>query len=557
MIGKFYKSIRFYAIVASVVLASAIFYGFTGKDFLLSKNLDIFFSMVRELSVFYVDDIDPETLINNSIEGMLVGLDPYTTYIPESEAENFTTMTTGRYGGIGSLIRQSGDYVVITDPYQNSPAAKADLRPGDLILEIDGKSTKGMNVSAVSELLRGIPRTTLVLKVMRFGSEEILEKSILREEIRISNVPYYGIIGDNIGYIHLGGFTEDAGKEVREALLDLRDKQGATSIILDVRGNPGGLLSEAVEISNLFLDRGLEIVSTRGKVQQWDKTYKGTKNPVDTKILLVVLVNRGSASASEIVAGAIQDYDRGLVMGQRTFGKGLVQTARPLSYNAQLKVTTAKYYTPSGRCIQAVDYSHRNEDGSVGYIPDSLMKEYTTKNGRKVYDGGGVNPDITSEQEMISRIAASLYLRNFIFDYANLYVYKNPSPVHPEDFSLTEKEYAEFVKFLEGKDFDYQTETEDNLRELIETAQRERYYELATEEFRALREKLAHDKDKDLQVFRGDIIRLLNDEIIGRHYFQGGRVRHSLALDKDVKKAMEFLKDPVKYSSLLQDSAVK
>lgn len=556
MIGKFYKSVRFYVIVSVIALLSFVFYGFANKDFLLSKNLDILFSLVRELSVFYVDDVDPETLINNGIEGMLNKLDPYTTYIPESEKEAFSTMTTGRYGGIGSLIRQSGDYVMIAEPYEKSPADKAGLKPGDLIMEIDGKSIKGITVSAVSDLLRGIPRTTFSVKIKRPGSEELLEKSILREEIRISNVPYYGMLDQNIGYIRLSGFTEDAGKEVKDALLELKEKHGAKSIILDVRGNPGGLLIEAVNVSNLFLDKGLEIVSTRGKVKQWDNVYKGRNNPVDTEIPLVVVVNRGSASAAEIVAGAVQDYDRGVVIGQRTFGKGLVQTARPLSYNAQLKVTTAKYYTPSGRCIQAVDYSHRNEDGSVGYVPDSLIKEYSTKNGRKVYDGGGITPDVVVGQEMLSRISASLYLKNFIFDYATVYVYKNITSPHPKNFSLSKEEYNNFIEFLDGKDFDYETESEESLKSLIEVAKSERYYEFSEQEFEALKQKLAHDKAKDLQTFSDEIVKLLNEEIISRFYYQGGRIRYAINKDNKIEKAVEILQNPSGFKSLLQKSVL-
>lgn len=552
MIGKVFKRKRFFLIVTSVTLLSVFFYGFSSKDFQFSKNLDIFFSLVRELSVFYVDEIDPQTLINNSIEGMLNELDPYTSFISEAEGEMFATMTTGRYGGIGSMVRQSGDFVMITEPHENSPATKAGLIPGDLILEIDGESIKGLSVSDVSNKLRGLPKTTLNLRIKRFGNDYPLEKTITREEIRIRNVPFYGMVKETVGYIRLSGFTEDASKEVRDALIDLRDKQGAKSLILDIRGNPGGLLSQAVDISNLFLDRGYEIVSTKGRVKQFDNVYKGRNNPVDTEIPLVVLVNRGSASASEIIAGAIQDHDRGVVIGQRTFGKGLVQAVRPLSFNAQLKVTTARYYTPSGRSIQAIDYTNRNEDGSVGSIPDSLVKQFTTKNGRIVFDGGGITPDIHVEEETLSRISASLYLKNFFFDFATQFVFNNPKAPHPVNFSLSSDEYKQFVEFLEGKDFDYQTRSEESLNELINIAKSERYYEFAKIEFESLRGKLAHDKHKDLQTFREEIIRLLNDEIIGRFFYLSGRVRYSLDKDKKIEIALKILQNKQKYNSILQ-----
>lgn len=542
---------RIFLISASFVFLSVLFASFSGRDFLLSKNLDIYVSLIRELNVFYVEEIDPDKMLNSSIEGLLSDLDPYTSFIPESERESFATMTTGRYGGIGSLIRQSGDYVMIADPYENSPADKSGLKAGDLIMEIDQVSIKGKPVSSISELLKGAPLSTLKLTILRPSISDTLNISVIREEIKIRNVPYYGMIDEVTGYIRLSGFTEDAGREVSSALKDLKDNQEATSVILDVRGNPGGLLIEAVNVSNLFLDKGLEIVSTRGRVKQWDNVFKGRNQPMDTEIPLIVLVNRGSASASEIVAGAIQDYDRGLVLGQRSFGKGLIQTTRPLSFNAQLKVTTAKYHTPSGRCIQALDFIHRNEDGSVGYIPDSLITEFKTRNGRTVYDGGGIIPDISIEHPPLSRISASLYLKNLIFDYATIYSSQLSEKPNPLEFSISEEDYQDFFRFLEGKSFDYQTESEELLNELIKVAKTERYYSLAEPEFNALSQKLAHDSEKDLYTFREEITGLINEEIIGRFYYQGGKIRYSLLSDPLISEARRLLKDKPRFESLL------
>lgn len=542
---------RISLISAALLFFMVLLASFSGRDFQLSKNLDIYVSLIRELNIFYVDEIDPENMLNNSIEGLLSDLDPYTSYIPESERENFATMTTGRYGGIGSLIRQSGDYVMIAEPYENSPADKSGLKGGDVILEIDNVSIKGKPVSSISDLLKGAPLSRLDLKILRPPNSDTLTISLTREEIKISNVPYYGMIDDHTGYIRLSGFTEDAGRQVSAALKDLKENQGVNSIVLDVRGNPGGLLLEAVHVSNLFLEKGQEIVSTRGRVKQWDNVFKGKNQPVDTEIPLIVLVNRGSASASEIVAGAIQDYDRGLVLGQRTFGKGLIQTTRPLSFNAQLKVTTAKYYTPSGRCIQALDFTHRNEDGSVGYVPDSLITEFKTQNGRSVYDGGGIIPDVPLEQPPLSRIAASLYLKNLIFDFATIYSSKLSEKPDPLKFTISEKDYQDFFEFLKGKNFDYQTESEELLKQLIKVSQSERYYSIAEPEFKALSQKLAHDSQKDLQTFREEITRLINEEVISRFYYQGGKIRYSLLSDPLVLEAQQLFKDRSRYESLL------
>jgi len=541
--------------ISLVVVLSFGFVSLKDKEFEIVKSLEIFYSLFNELNRFYVEDTKPDKLVKSAIDGMLTSLDPYTTYIPEEDMADFNFMTTGEYGGIGALIRKGGEYAMVSEPYLDFPAQQAGLLAGDTIISIDGVSTKGKEIGSVSEMLKGTPNTTLKLQIKRIGNNGIMEKTLTRKKISIPNVPYYAFVSDKIGYIRLTNFTKDAGLETSNALKALKT-QGATSIILDLRGNPGGLLMESVNVCNLFVGKGREIVSTRGKVKQWDNEYSTTATPVDTLIPIVLLVNRGSASASEIVAGALQDLDRALVIGQRTFGKGLVQTTRPLSYNAQLKVTTAKYYIPSGRCIQAVDYTHRNPDGSVGIVPDSLIREFSTHNGRKVYDGGGISPDVAVEQEQIGNIAISLYTKNLIFDYATLYFLSHPAATSVDLLKITETEYGKFLDYLKDKNYDYTTESDDKLEELIKTAKEEKYFESASDEFNALKVKLAHDKEKDLQTFSSEIRLLLYEEIASRYFYQKGRIQASLDYDRDIEKAVEVLKNPKQYSSLLQQSPV-
>ena len=515
------------------------------------KNLDIFYTLYKEVNLYYVDPITPGDFIKTGIDAMLKSLDPYTVYIPESKVESIKFMTTGQYGGIGSVIRQSGEYTIIVQPYENSPAEKAGLISGDIILEIDSKSIKGMSSTDVSELLRGEPDTNLKLKLQRIGEDKPIEIEITREEIKRNSVPYYGIIEDKIGYIALNSFTNTAASEVQEALQSLKQEHGINALVLDLRGNPGGLLIEAVKICNLFVDKGESIVSTKGKVAQWDKDYKAFSNPIDTEIKLIVLVNSSSASASEIVAGCIQDLDRGVVVGQRTFGKGLVQTTRKLSYNGILKVTTAKYYIPSGRCIQALDYSHRNNDGSVGTVPDSLITEFETKNGRKVFDGGGVKPDIEVEIEFLSKITSSLIIKNLIFDYANLYKYNNSEIASADKFVFSNIDYDEFLGFLKDKDYDYKTLTEESLNKLIEASKKEKYYDDAIKELEYLSEKFAHDKNKDLDIFKDEIIDILSQEIVVKYYYEQGAIIYGLNNDPEIRKAVEVIKNENQYTNIL------
>ncbi|MFC2089615.1 S41 family peptidase [Bacteroidota bacterium] len=521
-----------------VVFLGAGFTTIRNKDLEIVKNLDIYCTLFRELNMFYVDDTSPEDLVTTSINSMLSSLDPYTTYIPEKEMDNFNFQTTGEYGGIGSLIRRSGSQTIIADPYQGFPAADAGMRAGDILKEIDGKDIDGMAITKISEILKGQPGTKLKLTIERPYVDDELKLELVREKIVIPNVPYHGMLDENIGYIKLNNFTTNAASEVKSAYLDLKKNDGFNKLILDLRDNPGGLLIEAVRTCNLFIDKGETVVSTLGKVKNWDNEYKTTSGPIDTEIPIVVMVNQSSASASEIVAGAMQDLDRAVVVGKRTFGKGLVQTTRPLKYNAQLKVTTAKYYIPSGRCIQALDYSNRNEDGSVGEIPDSLITEYYTKNGRSVYDGGGIEPDVEIEPLSYSKITQHIFLNNIFFDYATRFRNTNTGISRPKEFSISEEEFANFKSYVEEQDFEYETSSEIALQKLIETAKKEKYYNLSEEEFKLLEKKLAHNNLKDLETFRSEITEVLESEIIGRYYYHHGiyaaRTQNDLQLDKAV-----------------------
>ena len=539
---------------AGVVVAVIFSVGFTtlrNKDMELVKNLDIYYTLFRELNMFYVDETDPEELVTTSINAMLSSLDPYTTYIPESDMDDFQFQTTGEYGGIGSLIRKSGEQVMIAEPYEGFPAANAGIRAGDIILKVDGAPVEGMAIESVSERLKGKPGTELILRISRYGEPDPLNFTLQREKITIRNVPYYGMVDNQTGYIRLANFTTGASQEVESAYKELKAGGEMKSLILDLRSNPGGLLIEAVRICNLFVDKGELIVSTRGKVSQWDSDYVTQREPLDKEIPLIVLTNRGSASASEIVAGALQDLDRAVIVGQRTFGKGLVQTSRPLKYNAQLKVTTAKYYIPSGRCIQALDYSHRNEDGSVGAIPDSLISEYKTKNGRLVYDGGGIRPDFEVDPEMLSEITLQLYTQNQIFDYATAYRSEHPGIEAPEQFSISDEEYDAFKRFVEGRDFEFKTASEQAFDELVKMAKREKYYDLAEDEFNSLEKKLSHNNLKDLETFKPEIRELLTEEIVNRYYYQSGRIKAQLKDDKQLDKAVEILKEPALVKEVL------
>jgi carboxyl-terminal processing protease len=548
------KKFRKPIIALSIALAALMPLAFTGSNsyFEISKNLDIFATLYREVNTYYVEDVDPSKFMRTGIDAMLESLDPYTNYISEADIEGYRFQTTGRYGGIGAIIRKSGDYIVIAEPYKGFPADKAGLRAGDQIMEVDGNSTKGKNVEDVSKILKGSPGTEVKVLVLRAGDKNPVTKTLTREEVKVSSVPYYGMLNNDIGYIRLTQFTENCGAEVQNALRDLQGKHQLKGLVFDLRGNPGGLLNEAVNVSNTFVEKMQKIVSTKGKVKEWDKDYFALNQAVDTKLPLVILTSSGSASASEIVAGVVQDYDRGVIVGQRTYGKGLVQTTRQLSYGTQLKVTTAHYYTPSGRCIQAIDYAHRNDDGSVGKIPDSLKHPFKTAAGRTVYDGGGVDPDFAIEAQKLNPITVSLLQKNLIFDYATEYRLKHESIPPAKDFHVTDAEYSDFVGWLKGKEYDYTTKSEETMKELKETAQKEAYWDAIKDDFEKLTNEMNHDKEKDLVKFKDEISELLSQEIAARYYYQDGRIEASLNHDQEVKKAIEVLGNPDLYAKTLQ-----
>ncbi|MBD0254773.1 MAG: S41 family peptidase [Cytophagales bacterium] len=521
------------------------------RYFEIVKNLDIFATLFREVNTYYVDEINPNRLMKTGIDAMLRSLDPYTDYIPEDEIEDYRTMTTGQYGGIGAAVspRNGKTYVVL--PSENSPAAKAGLRVSDEILRIDDIDVKNKSYHDVNKLLRGQANTPVKLTVKRYGQDKPIDISVVRENIKIDNVPYYGMVSGEVGYIHLSDFTTGASREVKNALTELKTK-GAKKLILDLRDNPGGLLSEAVNISNLFVAKDAEIVSTKGKVTDWNKVYTALNPPADTEIPVAVLTSSRSASAAEIVAGVIQDYDRGVLIGQKTYGKGLVQATRPLSYNSQLKITTAKYYIPSGRCIQAIDYSHRNEDGSVGKIPDSLQVAFKTRNGRTVFDGGGITPDIPVEHPTFPAIAQSLDSKGLLFEYANKYANEHQTIKPAKDFQLSDEEYQAFVNWLSNKEYDYTTQVEKSVEDLITYAKKEKYYEDIQEQIKSLKTKMYHNKDSDLQKFKPELKEMLEQEIVSRYYLQKGFVEASFDDDVDIRAAVDVLNNNGRYAQFLK-----
>ena len=542
----------FLLLLPFVFVASIISFAFTDDLFEISKNLDIFSSMYRELNLYYVDETKPGQLMKTASDAMLQSLDPYTEYYTESDIEDYKIITTGQYGGIGASVREVADKVIIIEVYENSPAAKAGIRAGDVITEINGVVVKNKTSDEISKLMKGQAGSPVKLKLERSGETKTLDYNLVREEIRVKDVPYYGMLNAETGYIKLTGFTQDAAKEVKEALLKLKTENNCKSLVLDLRENPGGLLHQAVDIVNFFVEKGIDVCITKGRVKEWEQTYKAVNNPLDLTMPIVVLVDRNSASASEVVSGSLQDLDRAVIIGQRTYGKGLVQQTKPLSYNTQLKLTVAKYYIPSGRCIQALDYTHRNEDGSVDHVSDSLITAFKTRNGRIVYDGAGILPDVQTEPQTLSDITFALVTKNFVFDYATMYLIKNPTlNVSAKEFKLSDTEYTDFVNFMQGKDYAYKTESEEAMAALQKSAEADKYFVDIKAEYEQLQKRLLDRKKDDLQKFKPEIKRMLEDEIASRYYFLRGRIEVSLKYDTDIIEAISILGNADKLKGFL------
>jgi len=521
---KFRKN-HFYILFITVFVFSFTLQvaGQNNNNFEVAKNLDIFTTLYKELNKNYVDELSPGDIMKTGIDAMLKSLDPYTVYISEAEVEDFKFITTGQYGGIGALIHKQGKKLIVTEPYEGKPAYKYGLKAGDQILEIDGNSVSGKSTSDVSTLLKGQPGTSVTILLKRPGAEENVEKELIRQNVKIDNIPYYGMLDSNVGYIKLTGFTQHAGEEVKKAFLELKKDNTLSGLILDLRNNGGGLLQEAVSITNIFVPRGEHVVSTRGKLPTKNYTYKTTHSPIDTEIPLVILVNHASASASEIVAGAIQDLDRGVIVGQQTFGKGLVQNVIPLSYNAQVKVTVAKYYIPSGRCIQEIDYSKKDQNGKSEKIPDSLMTAYKTRNGRTVFDSHGIEPDVEVEANGPSNITMALMQKFLFFSFGTRFEQDNSEIATPYEFKISDEIFDEFVEYISREGYDYTT--------------------LVT--------NIKEHKQDDIVKHRDEISKRLRLEIISRYYYQKGRIISALSDDEEISEAIELIVQKDNYIAIL------
>jgi len=526
------------------------------NNFELSKNLEIYADIMRQLNLNYADDIKPGELSVTAIDAMLAKLDPYTVYVPESRREDFELMTRGEYGGIGSLIQKHGDYVVISEPYENFPAQKVGLKAGDEIHAINGESAEGKTSSEVSEKLKGTPGTSFTLTVKRYGDTATSDFEIVREKIKIPNIPYFGIVVDDIGYINLLQFNPKSANDVKNAFSKLVSENNLKGIILDLRGNGGGLLNEAVDIVNIFVPKNKIIVTTKGKLSANTHVHRTRNSGVDTKIPLVVLVNSNSASASEIVAGAIQDMDRGVVVGEKTFGKGLVQNVLDLPYNSKMKLTVAKYYIPSGRCIQKIDYFDDVVRDSLGNVPDSTLQVFSTIGGRIVYDKGGIEPDIVIDGRNFSQISGDLYAQNYLFNFASDFVLKNDSIASPKEFVITDSVFADFKKYVEDQGFDYETETEILLDRLRASSEREDYKDALEQTLNSLNNEIILEKKKDIDKNRSEIEEMLKMEIIARYFYQKGKIEASLINDPEIKEAIKIISDGSLYSSILDGSYV-
>lgn len=522
-------------------------------NFEINRNLEIFSDIYKKLDMLYVDTLDADTVIGWAIRSMLRQVDPYTVYYSEDNMEELKTMTTGKYAGIGALVRyvKKENRVAISEPYEDTPAQRAGVRAGDVILTIDGKDVKGLPVDKVSEMLRGEPGSSFELVVQRYGIKEPLTFQIRRENIQLPSIPYYNMLDDSVGYIALSSFTEDISKEVRRALVDLKER-GAQTLILDLRGNGGGSLRDAVNIVNLFVPKGKLVISTKGKLKSANEDYYTQSEPVDPDIPLAVLVDGWSASASEIVSGSLQDLDRAVIIGMRTFGKGLVQGVRELPYHGGLKVTTSRYYIPSGRCIQAYDYRHLNPDGSVGTVPDSLTRVFHTASGREVRDGGGIKPDVVMQPDSLPTVVRELAVHEVIPEYVDEYVFQHKQIAPADSFDLSDQDYALFVRKVEESGFTYNRRSDEMLKLLKEAARLEGYYDGAKTEFDALEAKFTQDLESDLMRNKEKIKPFLNDEIVRRYYYQKGGIILQLRDDPDVREAKRILCDPAEYDRILK-----
>ena len=544
------KNLHFWIICIGFLLLSSLNVQAQNKNnFEISKSLDVYTSLLRELNLSYVDEINPAELNEIAIKSMLNELDPYTVFVPEAEIENFQLMTTGEYGGIGSLIQLIDGMVTITEPYEGFPAQKSGLIPGDAILEINGVDATGKNTSAISELLKGQPGSTIEIKIKREGFDKPLNKTLIREKIKIDNIPYHTVFENGIGYVRLTGFTQKAATEMKEILLQMMETNELKGFIVDLRSNGGGLLSEAVDICNLFVDKGELIVSMRGKTAEKTTVHRTRQAPVDKTLPVVVMVNEASASASEIVAGALQDLDRAVIIGQRTFGKGLVQNVVPLSYNTQLKVTVAKYYIPSGRCIQEVDYSHKTKTDTT--IKDKIDASFKTRNGRIVFDGKGISPDVLLDAQTYSAVTANLYAGNFIFKFANQFAREHKKIAETASFEINDEIYSDFLSFLSENDFSYTTESERMIENMRKIAEQEAYDAAIETQLHALEEQLTSYKKNDLQKHRSEIEELLKMEIVQRYYYQKGKIIAALQDDTELQTAFDILLDQSRYQQIL------
>lgn len=534
------RTIKRTLVIGSIAIVGGLGIAAGDNYFEISKNIEVFTEVYKELNIYYVDEVNPGEIMKTGIDAMLTSLDPYTDYIPESDIEEYRFQTTGQYGGIGALIKTQGEKVLVSEPYETFPAANAGFRAGDEIITVDGRKVSGMDTEAASKLLKGQAGTQVKIVTRRAGVET--EHTLTRMEIKIPDVPYKGFVDEanKVGYVKLNGFTATAGLDVRNAMKELKD-QGMQKMVLDLRGNGGGLLREAVNIVNLFVPKGEKVVETKGKIAEWDKSYSTLSDPLDATVPLVVIVDEGSASASEIVAGALQDLDRAVILGDRTYGKGLVQQTRDIVYNNKVKVTVAKYYIPSGRCIQKIDYAHRDSSGKAINVADSAIKAFKTKNGRPVFDGRGIAPDVAMDEPEMAKVVGGLASKDLFFEYANKFRAEHDTIPAPEQFIITDAIYNDFLAFVKNKDFSYETESNEALDQLVEAAKRERYYGHSEKAIEALKAELQPDKEEELRRFRDDVAEVLRGEIVSRYGLQTARYRAALAGDPYLKRALEVL----------------